>query len=162
MKMRSESRMFKNLLMWAAGALNSIKVANIMLERGDLDDAQAMHDTTLIEVRDKLGDDDEYLIGLLLLDAKIRRERGDFTGSRALHNELLIILDVVHEERDHPIVAEALASAAETEALLGEHERAIDLFDQTLAIQKLIYGPNHPITARTARKLERVLLGVSG
>lgn len=139
----------------------SIKLANIMLERGDLDEAQAMHDVTLVEVQSKLGDDDEFLIGLLLIDAKIHRGRNDLEGSRSLHEELLVVLDRVHEQRDHPIVAETLASAAETLSLLGEHDQAIEFYDQALSIQRLIYGPNHPITARTARKLELVLQDAS-
>lgn len=135
----------------------SIKIANIMFERGDLDAAQALHDATLAEARDKLGADDEFLIGLMLLEAKIRRGQGRLEESRALHKDLLALIKRVHQHRELPIVADARASAAETLALLGERERAIELYDQALAMQRLIHGANHPITARTAGKLEAVL-----
>jgi len=140
----------------------SNSVASIMIERGDLDEARAVHGEALERVRERLGEGDEYVVGLLLVDAKIRRGLGDLEGSRAAHEELLARLARLHGERDHPDVAAACASAAETLSLLGEHARAIRLFDRALGMQRLLHGENHPITARTAQGLEAALRRADG
>ena len=140
----------------------SIKIANIMLERGDLDEAQALHDSTLAEVRDKLGEDDEFLVGLLLIEAKILRERGDLAGSDAAHRDLIARLEKMHGKRSHPDLAAAYASAGQTRALLSDYDGAIENYDKALEMQRLLFGPNHPITQGTIRLLEEALRANAG
>ena len=139
----------------------SIKLAGIMLERGDLDEAQAMHDTTIAEVHDKLGDDDEYLVGLLLIEAKLTRQLGDPARSALVHQELITRLKRMHGDRSHPDLAAAYASAGLTYALLGDHDQAIEYYDKALAMQRLLFGPNHPITQSTIRSLEASLRAIA-
>lgn len=137
----------------------SIKIAEIMLDRGDLDEAQSMHDSTLAEVREKLGDDDEFLVGLLLIEARLLRERGDLAGSEAAHRDLIGRLEskAMHGDRSHPDIAAAYASAGQTEALLGHTEAAIADYDKAIEMQRLLFGPDHPITQGTIRLLESAL-----
>jgi len=135
----------------------SLKLADIIVDRGDLDMAQAVHDETLREVLDKLGEDDEFRVGLLLIEGRILRARGRLDESLAVHLDLIARLESMHEHRTHPDLAEAYASAGETYELLGDHERAVGAFDRALEMQRLLFGPNHPITRRTVRRLEGAL-----
>ncbi len=135
----------------------SLKVARIMLGRGDLEIAQAVHDETLREVNEKLGDSDEFHVGLLLLQAGILRERGELEASAAMHRDVVRRLLVMHEDRTHPDLAEAYASLGLTESRMGETEAAIGHFDRALEMQRLLFGPNHPTTRLTALWLEQTL-----
>ncbi|MCB9848247.1 MAG: serine/threonine protein kinase [Phycisphaeraceae bacterium] len=135
----------------------SVKIANIMIERGDLDEAQALHDATLEEVHERLGDENEYLVGLLLVEGKILRGRGELGASVEVHRELISRLEAMHEHRTHPDLAEAYASAGETYEALGEYDRAVAEYDRALKMQRLLYGPNHPVTKRTLAHLEAAL-----
>jgi serine/threonine-protein kinase len=137
----------------------SIKIAEIMLDRGDLDEAQELHDSTLAEVRRKLGEDDEFLVGLLLIEARLLRERGDLAGSEAAHRDLIGRLESkeMHGDRSHPDIAAAYASAGQTEALLGHTDAAVADYDKAIEMQRLLFGPDHPITRGTIRLLEAAL-----
>lgn len=139
----------------------SIKIANIMLDRGDLDAAQREHDEAMARVHEKLGDDDEYLVGLLLIEGRLLRERGDIAHSVIVHLDLISRLERMHGHRSHPDLAAAYRSAGETYARLGDHEQAIAYYDKALEMQRLLFGPDHPITRGTVRKLEESLRATS-
>ncbi len=135
----------------------SLKVANIMLDRGDLDIAEAVHTETLREVRERLGEEDEYLVGLLLIEARICRARGDMERSASVHNDLITRLERMHRHRSHPDLASAYASAGETQELLGNRDEAVDFYAKAVDMQRLIFGQDHPITLETADKLDELL-----
>jgi len=132
------------------------RLATLLSESGEHDKALDFMERALANW-EREGNLPSMLPDFLYGIAKIKAAMGDMADARALRDRALKTCERFHEARS-PALARHLIRFADLSGEMGDDERVGSLYRRALAIQEEALGPDHPETARTARKLGEQLL----
>ncbi|MHC4990070.1 MAG: serine/threonine protein kinase [Planctomycetota bacterium] len=127
-----------------AVASAKLDLASIARSLGQRDEATDLVEQALAERRAMLGTHVDVAEALDAL-AGVRARQRDPAAARRLLDEAHAMRVAIFGEQD-VAVADGLERAAHTTMLMGELDRAADLFEQALAVHAHVHGPRHPAT----------------
>ncbi len=131
-------------------------LADLLLDKAELDEAESLLEEALERRRQLLGDEHPKVAESLLGLTEVLVQKGDFEAARE-HCEEAVELRRRLLGDDDPLLAESLNDLALVLHELAEYGAAEPLLEEALAIYRGIFGDEHPDVAMVLGNLGQLL-----
>jgi len=124
------------------------RFADLERELGNYDKAEALVDTYLNSIEERVGRTSDQWVNAMFKKAEVVADRGEYARARSLLTEAIEVQVKFREERTDPLLARALLQRAATYLATKDSELALHDAEKAKVIYARIYGSEQRKTMR--------------